>query len=156
MSYLARPSVLTATSTGTLDLDDIDAGWGTVAANLVKKVAGDFEADVAAGKNKETAMEACSQARFVAAKVHTVGYIFRAVRPARCDLKLHMRRPTADTVIPWLPCSSAPRSTTCRRRPRRTSSSSTAASTACTRSRSRRAPSSSVRSAACDFAAPGY
>lgn len=25
-------------------------------------------------------MEACSQARFVAAKVHTVGYIFRAVR----------------------------------------------------------------------------
>lgn len=80
VAYLARPAALTATSSGKLDLDDIDGAWATAAANLVRKVTTEYEADVQAGQSKEVAMEACSQARFVAAKVHTVGYIFRAVR----------------------------------------------------------------------------
>lgn len=63
-------------------LEGIDRGWATVAANAVKKAADDFEALLAAGKNRDQAFEESSQARFVAASVHTSGYIFRQFRNA--------------------------------------------------------------------------
>lgn len=63
-------------------LEGIDRGWATVAANAVKKAADDFEALLAAGKNRDQAFEESSQARFVAASVHTSGYIFRQFRSA--------------------------------------------------------------------------
>ena len=69
MSYLARPGVLTAKSTGKLDLEDIDQAWACVATNLTKKVAADYDKSVKGGQTKEMAMEACSQGRFIAAKV---------------------------------------------------------------------------------------
>jgi hypothetical protein len=144
VAYLARPAALTATSTGKLDLDDIDGAWATAAANLVRKVADEYAADVKAGQSKEVAMEACSQARFVAAKVHTVGYIFRAVRSIASIAPAPWSVLRADLVA-CPSVSSARRSTTCRPRLRRTFWSSTAGCTACIRSRSRPAPSSSVR-----------
>lgn len=63
-------------------LEGIDAGWATVAAHAVKKAADDFQACMKAGKSKEQAFEECSQVRFVAASVHTSGYIFRQFRAA--------------------------------------------------------------------------
>ncbi|PWN52557.1 acyl-CoA oxidase [Violaceomyces palustris] len=63
-------------------LDGIDAGWATVAAHAVKKAADDYEARIKAGRSKEQAFEDCSQVRFVAASIHTSGYIFRQFRHA--------------------------------------------------------------------------
>ena len=63
-------------------LEGIDQGWATVAAAAVKKAADDFQARIKAGRNKEQAFEDCSQVRFVAASVHTSGYIFRQFRHA--------------------------------------------------------------------------
>lgn len=71
VAYLARPGVLTAKSTGKLDLEDIDQAWACVATNLTKKVAADYDKAVKSGQSKELAMEGCSQGRFVAAKVRS-------------------------------------------------------------------------------------
>ncbi|KAL7416641.1 putative acyl-coenzyme A oxidase I [Mrakia frigida] len=82
VAFLARPGVLTAKSNGKLDLEDIDQAWACVVTNLTKKVAADYAKRVKAGTSKEVAMEAVSQGRFVAAKLHTTGYIFRMFRSA--------------------------------------------------------------------------
>nr|AOR81608.1 acyl-CoA oxidase [Phaffia rhodozyma] len=83
VSYLARPNVFEAKSSGKLDLEDIDQGWACVAANLVRKAAEDYERLVKdKGMTKEMAMEGCSQGRFVAAKAHSIGYIFRMFKSA--------------------------------------------------------------------------
>lgn len=63
-------------------LDGIDQGWATVAAHAVKKAAEDYQREVKSGKSREEAFEICSQVRFVAASVHTSGYIFRQFRQA--------------------------------------------------------------------------
>jgi acyl-CoA oxidase len=63
-------------------MDGIDQGWATVAAHAVKKAAEDFEALLKSGKSKDQAMEECSQSRFVAASVHTAGYVYRQFRAA--------------------------------------------------------------------------
>lgn len=63
-------------------LQGIDDGWATVAAHAVKKAAEDFESLLEKGKSRDQAFEECSQSRFVAASVHTSGYIYRQFRAA--------------------------------------------------------------------------
>lgn len=82
VAYLAKPELLTAKSDGSFSLEDISRGFNCVAANVVKKAAIEFNNLRKDGKNKEVAMELCSQSRFIAAKLHTVGYIFSMFRKA--------------------------------------------------------------------------
>jgi acyl-CoA oxidase len=63
----------------TLDLKTLEAGWDTVSANVVRQAYEKFEDAIKAGKGREEALELCSQERFVAARVHTAGYMFRCV-----------------------------------------------------------------------------
>lgn len=63
-------------------LGGIDQGWATVAAHSIKKAASDYEACIKEGQSKEQAFEVCSQVRFVAAAVHTSGFVFRQFRAA--------------------------------------------------------------------------
>ncbi|SDA01441.1 BZ3500_MvSof-1268-A1-R1_Chr10-1g02669 [Microbotryum saponariae] len=60
-----------------LDADVLGEAWAVAAANSVKNAAERFEEYLAEGKEKDEAMELTSQERFVAAKVHTAGYIYR-------------------------------------------------------------------------------
>lgn len=80
VSYLASPETLTLKSNSKLDLDDIDKGWACVAANAVKKAAADYARELGKGLSKDEAMERCSQSRFIAAKLHTIGYVSVASR----------------------------------------------------------------------------
>lgn len=76
---------LKAKCAGEADLDSlegIEQGWATVAAHAVKKAADDFEALLKEGKSRDQAFEECSQSRFVAASVHTSGYIYRQFKSA--------------------------------------------------------------------------
>ncbi|KAJ9091546.1 hypothetical protein QFC21_007171 [Naganishia friedmannii] len=82
VAYMSDKANLTARSDGKLDLADIDRAWACVAANVVKKAASDFASHAAKGVNKAEAMEMCSQSRFIAAKLHTIGYMFRMFRQA--------------------------------------------------------------------------
>ncbi|KAJ9110296.1 hypothetical protein QFC19_001699 [Naganishia cerealis] len=82
VAYMSEKANLTAKSDGKLDLADIDRAWACVAANVVKKAAADFASHAASGISKAEAMEMCSQSRFIAAKLHTIGYIFRMFRQA--------------------------------------------------------------------------
>ncbi|KAJ9117604.1 hypothetical protein QFC22_004454 [Naganishia vaughanmartiniae] len=82
VAYMSDKANLTAKSDGKLDLADIDRAWACVAANVVKKAASDFAGHAAKGVSKAEAMEMCSQSRFIAAKLHTIGYIFRMFRQA--------------------------------------------------------------------------
>jgi acyl-CoA oxidase len=75
VAYMSEKSNMNAKSTGKLDLQDIDQAWACVATNVVKKAADDFAAHVAKGSTKDEAMEKCSQSRFIAAKLHTIGYV---------------------------------------------------------------------------------
>ena len=75
VSYLASPETLTNKSNSKLDLGDIDKGWACVAANAVKKAAADYARELGKGLSKDEAMERCSQSRFIAAKLHTIGYV---------------------------------------------------------------------------------
>ncbi|GHJ85108.1 hypothetical protein NliqN6_1510 [Naganishia liquefaciens] len=84
VAYMSAKSNLTAKSNGKLDLHDIDQAWACVAANVVKKASEDFASHTSKGLSKDEAMERCSQSRFIAAKLHTIGYIFRMFRRA-CD-----------------------------------------------------------------------
>jgi len=51
-----------------------------------------------AGKTKEEAMEKCSQSRFIAAKLHTYGYIFGMFKEAIGDLESSNESKTLATV----------------------------------------------------------
>lgn len=76
------PGVLTAScpsDEATLDLKTLEAGWDTVSANVVRQAYEKFEGAMKSGKGREEALELCSQERFVAARVHTAGYMFRCV-----------------------------------------------------------------------------
>lgn len=75
VAYMADPTTLSAQSSGKLDLEDVDRGWACVAANVVRKAAEDFAGFQKQGISKDEAMERCSQSRFVAAKMHTIGYV---------------------------------------------------------------------------------
>jgi acyl-CoA oxidase len=63
-------------------LAGIEEGWATVAAHAVRKAGEDFAALLKQGKSRDEAFEACSQVRFVAASVHTSGFIFRQFKKA--------------------------------------------------------------------------
>lgn len=82
VAYLNDRSILTAKSDSSLTLSDIKRAWNCVAANVIKKAAEEYVSYLKAGKSKEVAMEMCSQSRFIAAKVHTVGYIFTMFKEA--------------------------------------------------------------------------
>lgn len=82
VAYLADEKTLKGKSDGSLSLADIQKAWECVAANAVKKAAFEYADHRKAGKNKEAAYEACSQSRFIAAKLHTTGYIFRMFKLA--------------------------------------------------------------------------
>lgn len=75
VAYMSDKANLTAKSDGKLDLADIDRAWACVAANVVKKAASDYASHAAKGVSKAEAMEMCSQSRFIAAKLHTIGYV---------------------------------------------------------------------------------
>jgi acyl-CoA oxidase len=82
MQYLSQPGVLAAKSDDSLSLEDIEQAFNTVAANVVKKAAIEYAENRKKGMNKEDAMEACSQSRFIAAKLHTISYIYKMNRKA--------------------------------------------------------------------------
>ncbi|KOS12872.1 acyl- oxidase [Malassezia pachydermatis] len=63
-------------------LEGIEAGWLTASAHFVKVASDEFERLIQAGHTREQAAEKCSQLRFVAASVHTSGFIFRQFRAA--------------------------------------------------------------------------
>lgn len=69
--------------------------WQCVAANVIKRSADEYVALLKSGKRKDEAMEQCSQARFVAAKVHTVNYIFNMYKEAVEE----MDRESAETKV---------------------------------------------------------
>ncbi|KAM0746136.1 acyl-CoA oxidase [Meredithblackwellia eburnea MCA 4105] len=89
-AYLnALPKVLSfqcASDKKAIDLETIDQGWACVAANCVKKAHDMYESFIKQGKQKDEALEMCSQERFIAAKIHTTGYIFRQFREGLAEL----------------------------------------------------------------------
>ncbi|WVQ95274.1 hypothetical protein IAU59_002369 [Kwoniella sp. CBS 9459] len=82
VAYLNDSSIRTAKSDSQLDLKDIQRAWSCVAFNVIKKAAEEYVALLKSGKTKDEAMERCSQSRFIAAKLHTTGYIFRLFKEA--------------------------------------------------------------------------
>jgi hypothetical protein len=86
VAYMSEKGNLTAKSNGKLDLQDIDQAWACVAANVVKKASEEFASHVSKGLSKDEAMERCSQSRFIAAKLHTVGYV--SLLPSYVELHL--------------------------------------------------------------------
>jgi acyl-CoA oxidase len=74
--------VLSLKSDSSLSLEDIQSAWSCVAANVVKKANQEYLVHLKSGKAKDVAMEQTSQSRFIAAKLHTYGYIFRMFREA--------------------------------------------------------------------------
>jgi hypothetical protein len=83
MGYLnSLPSILTESCTSDdsiLELDTLQKSWDVVSANVVKMAHDAFEKARKSGLGKEEALEICSQERFVAAKIHTSGYLLRYV-----------------------------------------------------------------------------
>ncbi|KAK4051733.1 fatty-acyl coenzyme A oxidase [Microbotryomycetes sp. JL221] len=60
-----------------MDPETLDQAWACISANVVKNAADRYDQFLKEGKEKEEALEMCSQERFVAAKIHTSGYIYR-------------------------------------------------------------------------------
>lgn len=85
-------STLCSSNASATDLETMDAAWGCVAANVVKKAAEVYAGFLKSGKEKDEALEMCSQERFIAAKVHTTGYIYRFVSPFCSGLSLVLTR----------------------------------------------------------------
>ncbi|GAA5960703.1 hypothetical protein JCM21900_000508 [Sporobolomyces salmonicolor] len=89
-SYLnSLPAILTAScpsDAATLELATLEQAWACVAANVVRKAHEAFEEAKKGGLEREEALEQCSQQRFVAAKVHTAGYLFRMFHEALVEL----------------------------------------------------------------------
>jgi acyl-CoA oxidase len=82
VAYLGNPATRTAKSDGSLNHIDIQRGFDCVAANGIKKAAEEYVKLLKSGKSKDEAMEMCSSSRFVAAKLHTMGSMFRMYREA--------------------------------------------------------------------------
>jgi acyl-CoA oxidase len=79
------PGVLTTScpsDDATLRLDTLEQAWDCVSANVVRQAFEKYQEALKVQKlTREEALEACSQERFVAAKVHTAGYLYRCVSP---------------------------------------------------------------------------
>ena len=80
-AYLnSLPSILAITCPSdavTTSLETLDQAWGCIAANVVKKARDAYAVFTEAGKQKDEALEMCSRERFIAAKIHVTGYIYR-------------------------------------------------------------------------------
>ncbi|WVW85213.1 hypothetical protein I302_107251 [Kwoniella bestiolae CBS 10118] len=98
VAYLNDSSLLSAKSDSSLSLSDIQRAWNCVAYNVIKKAAEEYVALLKSGKSKDEAMEKCSQSRFIAAKVHTIGYIFRLFKEAVEEMKDDEESRTLRTV----------------------------------------------------------
>ncbi|GAA5860517.1 hypothetical protein JCM8547_000328 [Rhodosporidiobolus lusitaniae] len=89
-TYLnSLPQILTVTCSSdaaTLDLQTLESAWDCVSANVVKTAHDAFEKARRSGLGREEALEKCSQERFVAAKVHTAGYLYRMFHEALVEL----------------------------------------------------------------------
>ncbi|KAL8276254.1 hypothetical protein RQP46_011328 [Phenoliferia psychrophenolica] len=89
-SYLnSLPAVLSYTCPSNavaVQLETIDRAWACIAANVVKKAHDAYGVFLKQGKQKDEALEMCSQERFIAAKIHTTGYIFRQFREGLAEL----------------------------------------------------------------------
>jgi acyl-CoA oxidase len=83
---MGLPNVLKLKSDGSLSLTDIQSAWSCVAANVVKKANEEYLSHLKSGKPKDVSMEKTSQSRFIAAKLHTFGYIFKLFREALGDM----------------------------------------------------------------------
>lgn len=82
VAYLGDPATRSAKSDSSLSFADIQKGFDCVSANAIKQAAEEYVKFLKSGKSKDEAMESCSQLRFVAAKVHTMGSLFRMYREA--------------------------------------------------------------------------
>lgn len=98
VAYLSNEATLTAKSDGSLSLDDIERGWDCVAANAAKKAAYEYAGWRKNGKSKDEAHEACSSSRFIAAKLHTFGYIFKMFKAAVTEMPPSAETSTLTTV----------------------------------------------------------
>lgn len=78
----------------------MDAAWATISANVVKKAADVYANRLKTGVNKDVAMEGCSHERFCAAKIHTMGYIYRQFLDALETLAVE--EPSGSTTVTTL------------------------------------------------------
>ncbi|KAG0146108.1 hypothetical protein CROQUDRAFT_63131 [Cronartium quercuum f. sp. fusiforme G11] len=103
VAYLNDPSLLTArcrSDSMCVDLGMMDAAWAAISANVVKKAADAYTAKLKTGANKDVAMEGCSHERFCAAKIHTMGYIYRQFVDALETLAVE--EPSGSTTVTTL------------------------------------------------------
>ncbi|KAJ3174259.1 fatty-acyl coenzyme A oxidase [Geranomyces variabilis] len=63
-------------------LEVIEEAFWLVSAHVVKKAGEDFEAGVKKGLKEDESYEACSQARLLATKIHSIGYLFHRFKGA--------------------------------------------------------------------------
>jgi len=98
VAYLGLPGVLQLKSDGSLSLKDIQTAWSCVAANVIKKANEEYLTHLRAGKAKDVAMEKTSQSRFIAAKLHTLGYIFNMFREALEEMPQGEERKVLESV----------------------------------------------------------
>lgn len=103
VAYLADKSVYDAkcpSDDKATDLDVMERAWANVSANAIRRAVQVYEAALKRGAQKDVAMEQCSQERFVAAKVHTMGYIFRQFTDAL--KKMEGEEPAESNVVQTL------------------------------------------------------
>jgi acyl-CoA oxidase len=81
-----------------LSIQDIQSAWSCVAANVIKKANEEYLFHLKSGKSKDVSMEATSQSRFVAAKLHTTGYIFNMFREALEDMPAGPEKKVLESV----------------------------------------------------------
>jgi len=98
VAYLAIPNILSARSDSSLSLADLQKGFHCVSANSIQVVTMQYLGLLKAGKAKDVAMESCSQGRFVAAKLHTMGYIFSMFREACEEMPNSQEKEVMTTV----------------------------------------------------------
>lgn len=103
VAYLNDRSFLNArcaSDSVSASLETMDAAWATVAANVVKKAAEVYATKLKMGVNKDVAMEGCSHERFCAAKIHTLGYIYRQFLDAL--MTLESEEPSGSSTVSTL------------------------------------------------------
>ncbi|GAA5973030.1 hypothetical protein JCM8115_005984 [Rhodotorula mucilaginosa] len=98
------PGVLTTScpsDDATLRLDTLEQAWDCVSANVVRQAFEKYQEALKVQKlTREEALEACSQERFVAAKVHTAGYLYRMFHDA--VIELSKTEPASNGVVKTL------------------------------------------------------
>lgn len=98
VAYMGIPNVLQLKSDSSLSLTDIQSAWSCVAANVVKKANEEYLSHLKSGIAKDVSMEKTSQSRFIAAKLHTFGYIFNMFREAVGEMESGPERDVMEEV----------------------------------------------------------